>query len=396
MSFKRAQYEAVLSRLKEPRDKMQVIVGPRQVGKTTLIGQVLEEIFTPYDSYSADDRPGVTNDWLEEIWETQRQKMDFRKETKRILVIDEVQKIPNWSETVKALWDKDTKERRQLSVVLLGSSRMLIQRGLTESLMGRFELIRLPHWTYTEMRDCFGVNLQQYIYFGGYPGAVSYINDETRWRNYIKDSLIEPSISKDVLYDTRITKPQLLRQLFEIGASSSGEMISLNKVGARLQDAGNITTLAGYEHLLDECELLAGLQKYAHNTARKYNSVPKWQVYNNALRNAYATLQFQEAVETSNEWGRFVESAIGAYLVSQAAIHDYQLYYWREGKLEVDFVLVQRGKMVAIEVKSGQKQKNAGLPAFKERFKPYKAIVVGGDGFSIEEFLGLDLGCLFG
>lgn len=294
MEYKREQFQEILSRINEPRSKIQVIVGPRQVGKSTLIGQVLEECTLPFDSYSADDVTGVSADWLTQVWESQRMKMAVRGENKRLMVIDEIQKIRNWSETVKAEWDRDTREKRQLIVVLLGSSRMWIEKGLTESLAGRFELIRLSHWTYTEMKDCFGWSLPQYVYFGGYPGAAQYIQNETRWRNYVKDALIESSISKDVLMDTRIMKPQLLRQLFEIGSSYSGELLSLTKVAAQLQDAGNVTTLAGYLHLLDECGLLCGLQKYAEDEARKYNSVPKFQVHNSALRNVYADEDFRK------------------------------------------------------------------------------------------------------
>lgn len=395
MSYKRIQYAEILSRINEPRGKMQVIVGPRQVGKTTLINQVLEECSLPYDSYSADDVIGVSADWLAQIWETQRMKMLTHGEQKRLLVIDEVQKIQNWSETVKAEWDRDSREKRNLTVVLLGSSRMLIEKGLTESLAGRFELIRLSHWTYKEMRDCFGWTLPQYIYFGGYPGAATYIGNESRWRNYVKDSLIEPSISKDVMLDTRIMKPQLLRQLFEIGSCYSGELLSLTKVAAQLQDAGNVTTLAGYLHLLDECGMLCGLQKYAADNSRKYNSVPKFQVHNNALRNVYSDLDYAQAIENPKEWGRMAESAIGAYLVSQAQIEDYKVFYWRENNDEVDYVLVRRGKTIAIEVKSGHRVSNKGLPKFKTLFNPHRAITVGSGGLSFEEFLSMDLNLLF-
>ena len=374
---------------------MQVIVGPRQVGKSTLIGQVLDVCDIPYDSYSADDIVGASADWLSQIWQTARMKMDMRVERKRLLVVDEIQKINNWSEVVKAEWDRDTREKRELVVVLLGSSRMLIEKGLTESLAGRYELIRLSHWTYPEMRDCFGWNLYQYVYFGGYPGAAAYINDEKRWRNYVKDSLIESSISKDVLMDTKIMKPQLLRQLFEIGCSYSGELLSLTKVAAQLQDAGNVTTLAGYLHLLDECDLLCGLQKYAEDTARKYNSIPKFQVYNNALRNVYADQDFIEMMEDPKAWGRYVESAVGAYIVSQAQICDYKAYYWRDNHDEVDFILVRRGKKVAIEVKSGRRTVNSGLPKFEKAYRPYKALVVGSGGLSFEDFLSMDLDLLF-
>lgn len=395
MAYKKAQFEEILKRIGERRSKMQVIVGPRQVGKSTLINQVVEVCDIPCDSFSADDVVGASADWLAQIWETQRMKMEARGEEKRLLVVDEVQKIRNWSETVKAEWDRDTREKRNLLVVLLGSSRMLIERGLTESLAGRFELIRLTHWTFTEMRDCFGFTLPQYIYYGGYPGAAEYIDDNTRWRNYVKDSLVEPSIAKDVLLNTKIQKPQLLRQLFELGCYYSGELLALTKVVAQLQDAGNVTTIAGYLHLLDECDLLCGLQKYAADEARKYNSVPKFQVYNSALRNVYADEDLNEAIEKPKSWGRYVESAVGAYIVSQAQIADYKAYYWREKDAEVDYVLERRGKKVAIEVKSGRRTSNEGLPKFKQAFAPHRAIVVGSGGLSVEDFLTLDLAKLF-
>ncbi|WP_303181936.1 ATP-binding protein [uncultured Butyricimonas sp.] len=395
MKYKRAPFTEILHRINEPRGKMQVIVGPRQVGKSTLIGQILEECTLPFDSYSADDVTGVSADWLAQVWESQRMKMSARGESKRLMVIDEIQKIKNWSETVKAEWDRDTREKRELVIVLLGSSRMLIEKGLTESLAGRFELIRLSHWTYTEMKDCFGWSLQQYVYFGGYPGAAQFINNENRWRNYVKDSLIEPSISKDILMDTKIMKPQLLRQLFELGSSYSGELLSLTKIAAQLQDTGNVTTLAGYLHLLDECGLLCGLQKFAEDDARKYNSVPKFQVHNNALRNVYIDDDFSEVIEDPKLWGRYIESAIGAYLVSQAQINDYKVYYWRDHKDEVDFILVRRKKKIAIEVKSGRRTTNQGISVFTKTYKPYKALIIGSGGLSFEEFLSMDINLLF-
>lgn len=395
MNYKRPYYTTVLQRINEQRSKLQVIVGPRQVGKSTLIGQVLEECEIPHESYSSDDVTGVTADWLSQLWESQRLKMEAHSETKRLLVIDEVQKINNWSETVKAEWDRDTREKRELIVVLLGSSRMLIEKGLTESLAGRFELIRMPHWTYPEMRDCFGWSIPQYVFYGGYPGASQYVGDEKRWRTYVKDSLIEPSISKDALLNTKITKPQLLRQLFELGCSYSGEILSLTKMIAQLQDAGNVTTLAGYLHLLDECGLLCGLQKYAEDKARKYNSIPKYQVYNSALRSVFCDESFDEVIEDPKIWGRYVESAIGAHLISQAAIVGYSVYYWREKNEEVDFILVRNRKKIAIEVKSGRRTTNKGLSTFAESYNPHRSIVVGSGGLSVEELLTMDLEILF-
>ena len=395
MNYRRLQYSEIQSRINEPRSKIQVIVGPRQVGKSTLIGQILEECQFGYGSYSADDIVNADANWLVQVWETQRLKMEAAGEAKRLLVVDEIQKITNWSETVKAEWDRDTREKRELIVVLLGSSRMLIEKGLTESLAGRFELIRLTHWTFNEMRDCFGWSLPQYIYYGGYPGAAQYISNENRWRSYVKDSLIEPSISKDVLMNTNILKPQLLRQLFEIGSNYSGELLSLTKVAAQLQDAGNVTTLAGYLHLLDECNLLCGLQKYAEDNARKYNSIPKFQVYNSALRNVYADEDFAEAIQNPKSWGRYVESAIGAYIVSQSQIIGYKVYYWRDKSEEVDYVLTYRNRTIAIEVKSGRRTTNKGIVKFAEQYQPHRTIVIGSGGLSIEEFLTLDLAMLF-
>jgi predicted AAA+ superfamily ATPase len=395
MDYRRLQYNEIQGRINEPRSRIQVIVGPRQVGKSTLIGQILEECTFPYGSYSADDIVNADANWLMQIWETQRLKMETAGEAKRLLVVDEIQKITNWSETVKAEWDRDTREKRELIVVLLGSSRMLIEKGLTESLAGRFELIRLTHWTFNEMRDCFGWSLLQYIYYGGYPGAAQYISNENRWRNYVRDSLIEPSISKDVLMNTNILKPQLLRQLFEIGSNYSGELLSLTKVAAQMQDAGNVTTLAGYLHLLDECNLLCGLQKFAEDNARKYNSIPKFQVYNSALRNVYADEDFIDAIQNPKSWGRYVESAIGAYLVSQAQIIGYKVFYWRDKNDEVDYVLTYRNRKVAIEVKSGRRTTNTGIKKFAEKYHPHRTVVVGSGGLSIEEFLTLDLALLF-
>ena len=221
-------------------------------------------------------------------------------------MIDEVQKIENWSEVVKREWDADTRGRVNLKVVLLGSSRLLLRKGLTESLAGRYELIRMPHWSLREMQDAFGVSLDQYIYFGGYPGPAHLIQDERRWRKYIKDSLVAPAIEKDVVMTSNIYKPALMKQLFELGCGYSAEILSLTKLMGQLQDAGNVTTLAGYLEILNQCALLTGLQKYAKDDARKRGSVPKYQVYNNALLTAYKGRSFVADRTDTQAWGRWV------------------------------------------------------------------------------------------
>lgn len=393
--FIRPEYQEVKSRLEEPRMFIQVISGPRQVGKSTLIEQVLERITVPYNSYSADAELHADQAWISNVWDAARNEMDFHKESERILVIDEIQKINNWSEIVKKEWDRDSREKRGLKVLLLGSSRLLIQQGLTESLAGRFELIRMGHWSYNEMKEAFGWTLDQYIYYGGYPGTAPLVANESRWKRYVKDSLIEAALSNDVLATTNIYKPALLKHLFELGCAYSGELLSLTKMMGQLQDKGNVTTLANYLQVLDECHLLAGLQKFSGDTARRYASVPKYQVYNNALMNVYATSSFKEQRLDLEKWGRLVESAVGAHLVNYADKLDYKVYYWREKNNEVDFIVERNHKIWAIEVKSGKRGMNKGLGLFREAFHPYRAFVVGTDGISVEDFLSADLDAFF-
>jgi len=398
MMYKRSQFETLKMRIKEPRRFMQVVAGPRQVGKSTLVGQVLEEVSIPHTAEVADAVAPTDSDWIHRIWEAARLTMALRGLGEYLLVIDEVQKIENWSEVVKREWDADMRNRVNLKVVLLGSSRLLLKRGLTESLAGRYELIRMPHWSLREMQDAFGVTLDEYIYYGGYPGPAHLMKDERRWRKYIKDSLVAPAIEKDVIMTSNIYKPALMKQLFELGCGYSAEILSLTKMMGQLQDAGNVTTLAGYLGILDECALLTGLQKFARDEARKRGSVPKFQVYNNALLTAYKGRGFIADRTDTRAWGRWVESAVGAHLLSMADELDYEVYYWREPSRvkdekdrEVDFVVVSGGEVTAIEVKSGRRGMNSGLPAFVEAFHPQRSFVVGTGGVSLEDFLGSEV-----
>ncbi len=401
MNYIRKHYHTLKARILEPRRFMQVLAGPRQVGKSTLVGQVLQDETIPYSVEVADAVDPKDSDWIRRVWEGARTTMTLRGEAERLLVIDEIQKIDNWSEVVKREWDEDTRKHVNLKVVLLGSSRLLLKRGLTESLAGRFELIRLGHWSYQEMHDAFVVTLDEYIYFGGYPGAAHMIGDEKRWRKYIKDSLVAPAIEKDVLMTSNIYKPALMKQVFELGCGYSAEILSLTKLMGQLQDAGNVTTLASYLEILDQCALLTGLQKYANDDARKRGTIPKYQVYNNALLTAYKGRSFLTDRTDTMLWGRWVESAVGAHLQSMAEEADYQVYYWREPARnkadkdkEVDFIIVNDGEAIAIEVKSGRRGMNSGLPAFVKAFQPKKSFVVGSGGVSLEDFLRCDIEAL--
>ncbi len=393
--FERPYLQLLKSRINEPRKFIQVLLGPRQVGKTTLITQLLPQLTVPCVFESADAISATNSQWLAQVWESARLQMKVSGVNEFLLVIDEIQKIDNWSEVVKQQWDKDTRESTNIKVVLLGSSRLLIQKGLTESLAGRFETMHLGHWSYPEMQEAFGWSLQQYIYFGGYPGSASLINDEDRWRNYITDSLIETSISKDILMLTRVDKPALLKRLFEIGCLYSGQILSYTKIVGQLQDAGNTTTLANYLQLLSDCGLLGGLEKYAGDIIRKRGSSPKFQVYNNALLTAQGDSTFEKAITNAGLWGRLAESAVGTHLLNYSVSERYNLFYWREGNKEVDFILEKGNRVIGIEVKSGLKSENTGMQAFAENFHPDKVFLVGTGGVPFEEFLKINPGELF-
>ncbi len=361
--------------------------GPRQVGKTTMVMQLQKQL--AYDSMfvAADDVPAVGGAWIQLVWSEARRKLQDSGGKDFLLIIDEVQKIDNWSKVVKKEWDADTREGRNLKVIILGSSRLLIQQGLTESLAGRFEATGLTHWTYAEMREAFGWSVDRYMWFGGYPGAAGLADDEPRWRAYVKDALIETSISKDILMLTRVEKPALLKRLFEIGCSHSSQIVALNKVQGELQESGNLTTLAGYLHLLEGSGLLAGLEKYSGNVLRKRSSKPKFQVFNNALLSTQANVRFEQAKANHKLWGRVVESAVGAHLLNASIAERFAIYYWNSGDSELDFVLEKEGKLIAVEVKSGADSYSKGLSLFSQAYSPNHIFTVGTGGMPVEEFL---------
>jgi len=380
-------HDELIQRLQEKRRFMQVLAGPRQVGKTTLVRQVMAASKLPAHYASADEPTLRDRIWLEQQWDIARLKATERK-TGALLVLDEIQKVTDWSRTVKLLWDTDTHSGTPLKVVLLGSSPLLIQSGLTESLAGRFEVIVAPHWSFQEMREAFGCKFEEYVFYGAYPGAAELIGDAERWRRYILDSLIETTISRDILLLTRVDKPALFRRLFQLGCAYSGQILSYQKMLGQLVEAGNTTTLAHYLELLQGAGMLAGLSKYAHGQVRQRGSSPKLQVMNTALMSAQDHRSLKEARQDGDHWGRLVESCIGAHLLNSSLGTNIQVAYWRERNHEVDFVLHQGKSTVAIEVKSGgRREVFPGMEAFARQFKPRRQLQVGGQGIPLEEFL---------
>ena len=393
--FERPHLQPLINRIQEQRKFIQVILGPRQVGKTTLMNQLVQKY--PFGSIvvSADAIGAYNTYWLEQQWEIARIKLAQNGGKEFLLVVDEIQKIDNWSEIVKSLWDQDTSNHIPLKVIVLGSSRLLIQQGLTESLAGRFETTFMSHWSYSEMQAAFGWNEQQYVYFGGYPGSATLVSDEQRWKQYVRESLIETSISKDILMLTRVDKPALMKRLFELSCNYSGQILSYNKMLGQLKDAGNSTTLTHYLSLLSTAGLVTGIEKYSNNIIRKKSSSPKFQVYNTALINAQSNTSFEEAMGNPAFWGRLVESAVGAHLLNQAVSGDFALSYWREGNDEVDFVIEQK-QLIGIEVKSGSTENTSGMAAFKKKFNPDKILLIGNIGLTWQAFLQMKSGELFG
>jgi predicted AAA+ superfamily ATPase len=387
LSYVRPQAAELLSRLREPRRFLQIITGARQVGKTTLITQVAGQSGLAHRFASADEPTLRGPDWIAQQWDAARLMADHAEDRRALLILDEVQKAPNWAEAVKRLWDEDTRSRRRLMVVLSGSAQLLIGGGLTESLAGRFELLHLPHWSFPEMQEAFGWSLERFLFYGAYPGAAPLVRQPARWSRYIRDSLIEPMIARDVLLLSRVDKPVLLRRLFELGCAYSGQILSYTKMLGQLQDAGNTTTLAHYLELLAGAGVLTGLQKYGGEVARRSSS-PKLQVLNTALMTAGTRLTLAQARTDREFWGRLVESAVGAHLVNAVAGGLCEVFYWRHRNHEVDFVVRAGQAVTAIEVKSGRtRQMPPGMAAFANIFQPVRSLLVGGDGIAIEEFL---------
>lgn len=395
--YQRRHLNILTSRMAEPRRRMQIVMGPRQVGKSTLVGQFTEGISVPFDFFAADGVNRFDTSWIPNKWQQARMRMDIHSEQEHILVIDEVQKIKGWSEQVKKEWDEDSRNHRNLKVILLGSSRLLLQKGLEESLEGRFETIKMGYWDWQEMHEAFGFSMDEYVYFGGFPGLAPDIQDEDRWRNLMEDSIISPILTRDILEIEEIRNPALLRQVFELACIESAKELSLTKMQGTMY-CGTVPTIKNYLDILNKSMTVQPLQNYSSSRVKEKQSVPKMQVFNNAFRNRFGSFSFDEARVDPAEWGRQIESAVGAHLANRSMMDDYKLFYWRnERRQECDYVLRKGQALVAIEVKSGSVDKTVGFEKFKEQFadKVTAAFIVGPQALPLEDFFIMDLKSLF-
>lgn len=389
--YRRPVYDEILARAHEPRRFIQVLAGPRQVGKTTLARQVMDAIGIPGHFASADAPDPEDVGWIYSQWAIGRAAARNGGRAGGLLVLDEVQKIRDWSDVVKQLWDEDSAAGLPLRAMLLGSSPLLVRRGLADSLAGRFEIVRVTHWTLAEMRDAFGWDLDTYLFYGGYPGAAPLIRSHERWEEYILDAIVETNLSRDILMLNRVEKPALLRQLFRLACAYSGQVLSYTKMLGTLTDAGNTVTLAHYLELLSGAGMVTGVAKYSGSVVRRRGSSPKLLALNTALMTATARTTFARAHADSGLWGRLVETAVGAHLWAHADPDE--LTWWREGRSEVDWV-VRPGKLmrsrtepIAIEVKTGNPRGSRGTVAFTHVHRGSRALTVGAGGIDVEQFL---------
>lgn len=387
--FKRAITHTIIARLSEKRKFIQIILGPRQVGKSTAIRQAMKEL-----SYSgvyalADLPTPPDHEFIAQNWNEARKQEKGGK--KVILVLDEIQKIEGWSNIVKKFWDEDTHEGRNIQVVLLGSSALMIQKRLPESLAGRFEIIRFPHWSYIECRKAFGCNLEDYIFYGGYPGGYELTNDEKRWKQFITDSLIETAITRDIMFLADIQKPVLLRKLLYLGCEYGGQILSYGKILGDLNDVGSKLTLMNYQRYLEAAFLMGGLQAWKGSGILRQKSSPKWLPLNTALMTALSTKPKKEMMNDKKIYGRLVEVAIGAYLYNQALVNRFEVYYWREENNEIDFVVRNGEKLLGIEVKTGFEYGGKAFEIFKKRYPKAQTLLIGEYGEDVEKFLGTSI-----
>ena len=393
--FRRDQFEVLRKRMKEPKTFIQIICGPRQVGKTTLVLQLLEDLDIPSHYANADEHPLSFDAWIDQQWSVARLKARSEGVSDIILALDEVQNVPQWSTAVKKNWDSDQRNDIHVKLIISGSSRLLLEQGLNESLVGRFEKTVLMHWSFKEVATAFGASAEEFIWFGGYPGAYKLIHDEQRWKEYIRSSFVEPTISKDVLQLTHIRKPALLRMLFEFVCHYSGQIFSYNKMLGQLLDAGNTTTLKHYLELLDSAGIVLGIEKYSSSLNKSKSSSPKLQVYNTALMSSMNSHSLDEIQLQPAVWGRFIESAVGAHLANSCAASDMNLYYWRHRNREVDFVITSGNHIMAIEVKTARVRNAIGMKAFKEKFPKSQLLLIGDAGMPWPEFLEMDVADMF-
>ena len=239
---------------------------------------------------------------------------------------------------------------------------------------GRFELLRAYHWSFAESQTAFGHTLDDYLTYGGYPGAEPFRHEEERWLSYLRSSIIETVLEKDIMQLRRVERPSLFRQVFELLCSYPAMEISLRKLVGQLQDPGSIETVKHYIELFEGAFLVKALQKFSTNPIQKRASSPKIL----PLCPALCSFARGEARLSPELRGRIFELVVGLDLLRLPG----QLYYWRSDQAEVDYVYKRGSTLVAIEVKSGRKRSPHGLSKFSAQFPDARTKLVGRDDYA--------------
>lgn len=352
-----------------PPGRVQVLTGPRQVGKTTLLLELARRL--PNAVYHAVDTPeAAMPGWWEAIW---RDVQSRTKHGPAVVLLDEIQYLANWDRLMKAKVDEIQRNKLAVNVAVSGSSALLVGRGLKETMAGRFEKLRLLHWSAADLQAAFSLTddeaVAHLVRRGSYPGAFPLRADSARWRAYLRDSIIEPAIGRDILLMEPVRKPALLRQLFLVCLGHPAEIVSLQKLAGELHAAGALETVAHYLAVLEQAYLVAGLEKFSPRMLRRRAAPPKIVVLNNALMAA-----LEEVSDAHPRWGLWVENACLAHAWNRGQ----ELFYWREEPLEVDGVFMGSWGNWAVEVKAGSFSARdlGGLLEFCRRYPEFQPLVL--------------------
>ena len=369
--------DLIVGRLREPAPgRVQLLTGPRQIGKTTLLLQICEEMGSKA-IYVACDSPeaGVPGFW-ERLWTNAEDNAE--RQGLVCVFLDEIHLVSDWAAKLKSAWDRLKRRKIPIHVVATGSCALSLSWGSRESLAGRFERITLSHWDAKALATTFGlepsVAVETFVQQGSYPGAIEGRNDLRRWSAYVRDAIVDPAIGRDILALGPIRKPALLRQVFAVAASSPAQIVALKKLQGQLQDGGALETIAHYLSLLSEAYLIAPLTKFGATEQRARAAPPKLISLSNALLAVTDPRGIPVQEREPDRFGRWVENACLAYAWNQGQ----KVQYWREEPLEVDGVLEGSWGKWAIEVKTGRVEMSdlKGLAELTRRFPSYRPLLV--------------------
>ncbi len=377
----RACKALLLERLAESAPgRIQLLAGPRQVGKTTLLLELHERlgeqsVYVPADSPEA-ALPGLWERVFGEAEET------AKSIGRAVVLLDEVHMLSKWAEHLKGATDRIRRRKIPIHVVATGSSALRLASGSRETLAGRFERITLTHWSASSLAEVFGFSSKdaadQVVGMGSYPGAIALRDDVRRWAAYIRDAIVEPAIGRDILALASVRKPALLRQVFGVAASSPAQIVSLQKIQGQLQDPGALETIAHYLNLLEEAFLVAPVSKYANRAVRRRSSPPKLVTLNNAILAVMDPQGIPTPDSDPERFGVWVENACLAFAWN-AGQH---VSYWREEPQEIDGVLEGSWGKWAVEIKT-KKLRLSDMRAvleFTRRNPRFRPLVICRDG----------------